>query len=126
MRLVVVGAMMAIAMPAAGGQFMKFDGVKGETGGRAACADIITGAGRGGGAFKQAKLTPRKGGSDGEAINGGLNRDIIRRIPKSPARAEARGGVQVAAGDLNGDGRADGKRTKVGDITLKRGVAGGC
>jgi hypothetical protein len=131
MRLMIVGAMMAIAVPAAGGQYMKFDGVKGESRDDARCADIITGAGAGAGsgAMKQAKLTPRKtGGDGGEAVQGSLDRDIIRRIPRGPKPKpqEARGGVQVAAGDVTGDGRADGKRTKVGDITLKRGVAGGC
>ncbi len=156
MRLIFVGAMMAIAVPAAGGQFIKFDGVKGEARGGTGCADIVTGAGAGAGpgttvtapngssAMKEAKLTPRKSGGDpkGEAINGGLNRDIIRRIPKSPPPQEARGGVQVAAGDVTGDGRADGKvkkmdsfavkqgaaasRPKYGDITLKRGAAAGC
>ena len=166
MRLIILGAMMAIAVPAAGGQFIKFDGVKGEAA-RSGCGspDIVTGAGNGAGpvgtghgagkvsmgaggrsaAMKQAKLTPRKAGGEdkGEAINGGLNRDIIRRIPKSPPPQEARGGVQVAAGDVTGDGRADGKvhkmdsiavkqgaaaggRPKYGDITLKRGAATGC
>lgn len=166
MRLIVVGAMMAIAVPAAGGQFIKFDGVKGEAA-RTGCGspDIVTGAGNGAGplgtghgagkvsmatrsqgaGMKEAKLTPRKSGGDpkGEAINGGLNRDIIRRIPKSAPPAEARGGVQVAAGDVTGDGRADGRvhkmdsiavkqgtaasgRPKYGDITLKRGAAAGC
>lgn len=148
MRLMIVGAMMAIAVPAAGGQFMKFDGVKGESHNDARCADIITGAGAGAGsgAMKQAKLTPRKtGGDGGEAVQGSLDRDIIRRIPRGlkPKPQEARGGVQVAAGDLNGDGRADGKvmkmdsitvkqgaatrsRTKYGDITLKRATGLGC
>lgn len=128
MRLMIVGAMMAIAVPAAGGQYMKFDGVKGESRDDARCADIITGAGAGAGsgAMKQAKLTPRKfGGDGGEAVQGSLDRDIIRRIPRGPKpkAQEAAGGVQVAAGDLNGDGAAAPARTKVGDITLKRGVA---
>ncbi|OYX50897.1 MAG: hypothetical protein B7Y97_06715 [Sphingomonas sp. 32-66-10] len=126
--------MMAIAVPAAGGKYMKFDGVKGESRDDARCADIITGAGAGAGAgsgaMNQAKLTPRKtGGDGGEAVQGSLDRDIIRRIPRGPKpkAQEARGGVQVAAGDLNGDGAAAPARTKVGDITLKRGVAAeGC
>ena len=149
MRLMIVGAMMAIAVPAAGGQFMKFDGVKGESRDDARCADVIAGAGAGAGsgaAMKQAKLMPRKAGGEekGEAIQGSLDRDIIRRIPKSPPPKpqEARGGVQVAAGDVTGDGRTDGKakkmdaitlkqgaaagRPKYGDITLKRGAAAGC
>lgn len=126
MRLVIVGAMMAIAVPAAGGQYMKFDGVKGESRDDARCADIITGAGAGAGssAMKQAKLTPRKtGGDGGEAVQGSLDRDIIRRIPRGPKpkAQESRGGVQVAAGDVTGDGTAGPARTKVGDITLKRG-----
>ncbi|MCR5871602.1 MULTISPECIES: hypothetical protein [unclassified Sphingomonas] len=148
MRLIIVGAMMAIAVPAAGGQFLKFDGVKGESRDDVRCIDIVAGAGAGAGsgAMKQAKLTPRKagGGGNGEAIQGGLDRDIIRRIPKGPPPKpqEARGGVQVAVGDVTGDGRADGKahkmdsitlkqgaaagRPKYGDITLKRGAAAGC
>lgn len=132
MRLMIVGAMMAIAVPAAGGQYMKLDGVKGESRDDARCADIITGAGAGAGsgAMKHAKLTPRKSGGDrGEAVQGSLDRDIIRRIPRGPKpkAQEARGGVQVAAGDLNGDGAAARAGTKVGDITLKRGVAAeGC
>lgn len=140
MRLIFVGAMVAIAMPAAGGQFIKFDGVKGEVAADTGCADIVTGAGpgagpgtkvtapTGSGASAEAKLTPRKSGGEdkGEAINGGLNRDIIRRIPKSPAPSEARGGVQVAAGDVTGDGRADGKVKKMDSIMLKRGAAAGC
>lgn len=144
MRLIFVGAMMAIAVPAAGGQFIKFDGVKGEAA-RSGCAVRDVAAPATGAAMKKATLTPRKSGGDpkGEAINGGLNRDIIRRIPKSPPPPEARGGVQVAAGDVTGDGRADGKahkmdsiavkqgaaaggRPKYGDITLKRGAAAGC
>ena len=95
-------AIALIAAPAAGGQYMAFEGVKGES-------------------------TDARCARGGEAINGGLNRDIIRRIPgrpkPKPRSAEARGGVQVAAGDLDGDGRAAGR----GDITLKRGGgARGC
>lgn len=134
MRLMIVGAMMAIAVPAAGGQFMKIDGVKGESRDDARCVDSIAGAGAGAGAgsgaMTQAKLTPQKtGGDGGEAVQGSLDRDIIRRIPRGPKpkAQEARGGVQVAAGDLNGDGATAPARTKVGDITLKRGVAAdGC
>ena len=126
MRLIVVGAMMAIAMPAASGQYMKFGGVKGETSeGRCANAPKPKAGswhtGGGGGAGK-ANLTA---GGDGEAIQGALDRDIIRRIPKGqkPKPQEARSGVRVAAGDVTGDGKAAAARTKVGDITLKRGLA---
>ena len=100
MRMMTGIAIALIAAPAAGGQFMKFEDVKGESSG-VRCA-------RG-----------------GEAINGGLNRDIIRRIPgrpkPKPQQAEARGGVQVAAGDVDGDGRAARGAATRGDITLKRG-----
>ena len=126
MRLLVVGAMMAIAMPAAGGQFMKIEDIKGESRNDARCAnvpDIVTGAGPGGG--PRARLTVRKSGGDGEAVQGSLDRDIIRRIPRGPKpkAQEARNGVQVAAGDVTGDGASKPGRTKVRDITLKRGAA---
>lgn len=101
-KLIVAIAACVLAAPAASGQFIRFDGVKGES---TTATDAC--------------------GPNGEAIQGSLDRDIIRRIPKSPpqpraghnphkneieilsATQPAAGGVQVAVGDVNGDGRAD-------------------
>ena len=98
MRLLIAGAMLAIAMPAASGQYMKLGDVKGES------------------------KDPRCAAGNGEAIQGGLDRDIIRRIPSRPKPQPGRvqGGVQVAAGDVTGGGQSAAK-PKAGDITLKRG-----
>lgn len=142
MRLVVVGAMVAIAMPATGGQYMKIEDIKGESTDAKGCGaapDIIAGAGPGGGprvgmaatgggggaGAGKVSMTPGTGSGDGTAVQGSLDRDIIRQIPKGskPKPQESRGGVQVAAGDVTGDGATKPGRTKVGDITLKRGAA---
>lgn len=129
MRLIIVGAMMAIAVPAASGQYLKIDDIKGESKDDRCAATPKPKAGGwhtgGGGGAGKANLTA---GGDGEAIQGALDRDIIRRIPKGqkPKSQEARSGVRVAVGDVTGDGKAAPARTKVGDITLKRGVAAAC
>lgn len=103
MRILVGIAMALVAAPAAGVQYMAVEGVKGESS-DARCAR-------------------------GEAINGGLDRDLIRRTPSRPkpqsGAAKARGGVKAAAGDVTGDGPAAQK--KWSNITLKRGAAArGC
>ncbi len=104
MRILGAIVMAMIAAPVAGGQFLKFDGVKGETRsqGCEGATDIVTGAGAGGHRQREATITPRKAGEQ-----------------------QAKGGIRVASGDIDGDGRGSSKG-KMSSIVLKKGASRSC
>lgn len=103
MRILSAIVMAMIAAPVAGSQFLKLDDLKGET--RRGCdgaTDIVTGAGAGGLHGRKATITPRKAGEQ-----------------------QAKGGVRVASGDIDGDGRGSSKG-KMSSIGLKQGASRPC
>jgi hypothetical protein len=130
-RLAIIAAMAAVAFPAASGQYLKIDDIPGESkaarceDGRAPTSPSTASAG-GGGAGKVKMAAD----GDGTAIQGALDRDIIRRVPRRPSTSQATpepqaassGGVRVAVGDVTGDGH-DHAAGKVGSFAVKQKAA---
>lgn len=108
MRLILAAALTLAAIPAASAQYIKLNDIDGEA--------------------RKTQCPPPSPQAD-EGINGGLNRDIIRRTPRPPRDPEPK--PQESAGkapDVKAPAApARAARTaragKRGDITLKR---GGC
>lgn len=109
MRLILVAAVAMAAIPAASAQYIKLNDIDGET--------------------KKARCASQVDAQTGEGINGGLNRDIIRRTPRPPREPEPK--PQESAGkapELNAPAAPartarTARAAKRGEITLKR---GGC